>query len=694
MLLIVACVLVCATMLVAAIATWSNTRESQEKTVKRVSVIADALNRTAADALARGDLDGVRQSILGIADSPVLNYVQICHKATRTIIDPHSLSLEHKARARTPILDQAARTGETIMQEFASSVVVARPVIKDGEQVGAVVVSLKRATFAHLFWPTFGQLASAVLAICVLALGLAHIFIQRALRPVTALTNAAIGVSQGLFHVNLPTAKDDEIGKLSDAFARMVKTIRGNYERIHELAYRDMVTRLPNRALFKRETESAIVQAHDLCGYVLFIDLDRFKWVNDSFGHDYGDQLLKAIGTELQRLAEEFSFDMRVEKDMAGASEVELTEPLTARFGGDEFAILVRPGYTRDEIEYYADALLQVFESPIDVNGQPVRIGASIGIAVFSEADTLDVVLKQADMAMYDIKHRGGHDYCFFSAELDQQLNARLELERDLRVALEREEFELYYQPKVDCRTGRPVGLEALIRWNHPERGMVSPLEFIPLAEEIGIIVTLGAWVLQEACCQTAEWNEQGHDITIAVNLSAIQFENPKLIDEVNLALEVSGLDPEKLELEITESMMMADPVRAADIITPLRDRGIRFAIDDFGTGYSSLSYLTSLPMDAVKIDRSFINNMARDENSRVVVETILAMARSLNFETVAEGVETEEHAAFLARQGCSLAQGYLFSKPVPAKDCDDWLKSNSVADIKYLNEKLAEALA
>lgn len=693
LLCVVAAVVVAATMMVAIVATWTNANQITVNNLHRIRAIADAVGEVSASALIRDDIGSLYEALQTITDIQALGFVRVYQTRTEAVIDsrfptgPASSNSSLKGRnplsadASEALLELARAESETVVYQ-EDAVLVVHPIIRDERHLGAAIVSMPRPSLLDLCWTTFGRLISIVVMICLVALAMTHFLIQRALRPVTALTNAAIGVGQGLLHVDLPSSCNDEIGKLSGAFSQMVATIRRNYERIHQLAFHDSVTHLPNRALFRKELDQLMAQRLDQDGYIFFIDLDRFKWVNDSFGHDYGDQLLRTFGSALQRQAEEFSFDIAFKRGLGDTCDETVKTPLIARFGGDEFALLVYPGYTRDEVEQFADAILQTFVEPLEVGGQPVRIGASIGISVFPEAEAADMVLKQADMAMYDAKQRGGHDYRFFSREMDAHLNARLAMERDLRVALEQDQFELYYQPKVDCKTGQPVGLEALIRWNHPELGIISPAEFIPLAEEIGIITTLGTWVLQEACCQTALWNEKGYEITIAVNLSAAQFESLTLIDEVEEALMLSGLDPARLELEITESMMMADPNGAADIIALLRERGIRFAIDDFGTGYSSLSYLTNLPLDAVKIDRSFIAKMTGDESSRMVVETILALARNLNFETVAEGVESPEHIAFLAESGCSLAQGFLFSRPVPAGECDLWLAENTVPAI------------
>jgi diguanylate cyclase (GGDEF)-like protein len=414
--------------------------------------------------------------------------------------------------------------------------------------------------------------------------------------------------------------------------------------KIMHMARHDALTNLPNRVLFKDKMEQALARG-DTLG-VMFLDLDRFKSVNDSLGHSIGDALLCAVTERLQRV-------------VSDADTV-------ARLGGDEFAI-VQSKATPAQASELAAQIIDALVDPFDVRGHQVVIGTSIGIALApNDGAEPDQLLRNADMALYRAKAEGRGTYHFFQPEMDAQMQERRRLELDLRKALAAEQFELHYQPLVDLPHGAVSGFEALLRWNHPERGMVPPDTFIPVAEEIGLIVPLGDWVLKQACRDAVKWPER---LTVAVNLSAAQFRSPTLALSVMAALGQSGLAASRLELEITETVLLQENRAVLDALHQFRKLGVRICMDDFGTGYSSLSYLRSFPFDKIKIDRSFISELGKESDCVVIIRAVMRLGSSLGMITTAEGVETEQQLDILRSEGCMQAQGYLFSRPKPASE-------------------------
>jgi diguanylate cyclase (GGDEF)-like protein len=416
--------------------------------------------------------------------------------------------------------------------------------------------------------------------------------------------------------------------------------------KISYMALHDGLTDLPNRHLFGAQVENHFVQANGGQKFaVLCLDLDRFKDVNDSLGHPSGDKLLVQVGARLRGCVRQAD--------------------IVARLASDEFAILQGNLTDITETTLLAARIIEAIGAPFDLDGQQVSIGVSIGIAVAPD-DAINTVqlLKAADLALYRAKSDGRGTYRSFEPEMDQSLQARRALERDLRKALSNDEFVVHYQPLVNLQTERICGFEALIRWNHPERGMIPPLDFIPFAEESALIIPIGEWVLRTACVEAARWP---NDVRIAVNLSPVQFRTPNLYEAVTNALSHSGLPANRLELEITESALLSN--QDSTVLSQLRDLGVRIAMDDFGTGHSSLSYLRSFPFDKIKIDRSFIHDLATKKDCRAIISAVAQLAVSLGIETTAEGVETQEELDYLKRSGCTEGQGYFFSKARPAKD-------------------------
>jgi diguanylate cyclase (GGDEF)-like protein len=435
---------------------------------------------------------------------------------------------------------------------------------------------------------------------------------------------------------------------LSTALQRIESEARLAY-----LAQFDPLTGLPNRALFADRFSQMIVQARrrDSPLAVLFIDLDQFKDVNDTLGHAGGDGLLKQVAARLQSAVR--------------------TADTVARISGDEFAIVLTDLVRLEDAALVAQKIIDDLSTPVDVDGREVFVTASVGIATFpadgAEAETL---IGAADAAMYRAKQLGRNAYQFFTAEINQRSRARVQLGSELRRALEREEFGLFYQPRYKLASRQPSGAEALLRWKHPERGMVPPSEFIPVLEETGLIVPVGDWAIRRACEDLKNWQSAASRIgPVSVNLSARQFRQPDLHERIKGLVSSSGVDPRLIEFEITESQLMQDPQHAIQVMRALCDAGMSIAIDDFGTGYSSLAYLTRFPVSALKVDRSFVRDMSRDKNDAMIVRTIIEMAHSLGFTVIAEGVETEEQATRLRLLGCEQAQGHLFGRPMPAHE-------------------------
>jgi diguanylate cyclase (GGDEF)-like protein len=443
-----------------------------------------------------------------------------------------------------------------------------------------------------------------------------------------------------------------------DNFDRADEKTRAD-ERIEYLASHDGLTDLPNREMFNQLLHFTIEAArrYERRFSVMFIDLDRFKVINDSLGHEAGDILLIEIASRLRQTLR--------------------SSDVVARLGGDEFVVILENTADNQDIEIIAQTLLSALSQPLQLSGHECQTTASIGIAMFPDDGTdVQTLTKNADMAMYRAKADGKNGFRFFTNEVKTQSIEQLMLETSLRRALERSEFSLHYQPKVDLASGQITGVEALLRWTHPELGLLSPVEFIPLAEETGLIVPIGRWALKQACAQNMAWLHQGlPSVSMAVNLSPRQFADEGLLHDIDDALNACGMSPMLLQLEVTESMVMQNVSRAVKILDAIQNRGIRLAIDDFGTGYSSMSLMKQFPIDTIKIDRSFVRNLADDGEDQAIAQAIIRMGKALGMTIVAEGVETTEQEAFLRDHACDEMQGFLFSKPVVPEQLADLLR-------------------
>jgi len=511
-------------------------------------------------------------------------------------------------------------------------------------------------------------------------------------RPILQLARTARSVSEEHdFSVRAAGTGEDEVGQLILAFNDMLAQIQerdaallertdqieqANRElerevgerkraerKVRALADHDALTGLPNRRLFKDRVRMAIGQArrHRRLPSVLFLDLDRFKLVNDSLGHDVGDLLLKKVGERL-------------------AAAVRETDTV-ARLGGDEFTILLPDAGQATDVARATEKILAALRRPFDLEGREVYITPSVGIAIFPEdGQDVDALIKNADTAMYRAKEAGRDNYQLYTAAMNAQALERLGLESRLRKALEKGELEVHYQPVVSIEGGGVHGVEALLRWRHPDRGLVSPADFIPIAEATGLIVPIGAWVLGQACRQARLWDGEGDlaPVCMAVNLSARQLQQSDVVTQVEDALRQSGLDAARLELEITESSAIQSPDAAIRTLEQLRELGVRISLDDFGVGYSSLTYVRRLPIDTVKVDRSFVRDVCTDAADAAIVSAVIEMSHLLGFSVVAEGVETEDQLAWLRARGCDRLQGYYFSPAVLPDACAELLREGT----------------
>ena len=461
---------------------------------------------------------------------------------------------------------------------------------------------------------------------------------------------------------------EDNSERNRQSFAGTYGTARDISERkqaeevINFQAYHDLLTHLPNRALLKDRLSLAIAHARRNKRRLatMFLDLDRFKLVNDTLGHNMGDRLLKAVASRLQSCLR--------------------SGDTLSRFGGDEFTLLLPEVRTRDDVVVIAEKILDRLNDPFVIDGHELFVGASIGVAMYPEAgDTGETLVQNADIAMYHVKSRGKNGYQFFSDEMNNEFSSRLNLERELRNGLIQGEFEVYYQPQVSLATGDISGVEALVRWRHNVKGMIEPGEFLPLAEETGLVLQIDEFVQKQAFNEVAAWQRAGYsNVHLSVNLTSMQIEHEGFVERFTESLTDSGLDPTFVKLEITENTLMQDLEVIIPKLKKIRDLGVRIAIDDFGTGYSSLSYLQQFPINTLKIDRSFVGDIRADQSGASIVDAIVAMARGLKLDLVAEGVENRTQLKYLKEQGCEEVQGFIFSPAVPSAELVALLEQNT----------------
>ncbi|WP_455203752.1 bifunctional diguanylate cyclase/phosphodiesterase [Kaarinaea lacus] len=478
------------------------------------------------------------------------------------------------------------------------------------------------------------------------------------LNPLGTLTRQLRRVRQDKTHLGerVKVKGNIEISELAEDFNAMTGELHVLYQTLESMAFTDSLTNLPNRALFyDRLEQSTLVAKRQETPFLLFmLDLDRFKYVNDTLGHHIGDQLLQEIANRLQESVRK--------------------SDTVARLGGDEFAAILPGVDSVETAELIAKKVIKLVGEPAIIDNHNLTVGASIGIVRCPHDGTDNHQLMQrTDMAMYHAKNNH-HGYTFYESNLDRHSLIQLNLEADLHEAIDKDQLQLYYQPKIDLKNQCTVGVEALVRWNHPKRGFIPPDEFIPMAEQTGLIQSLTRWVLSTALKQCAKWQQKNILINVAVNLSARSLENTEILDIVDTALNQANVAPHWLSLELTESAVMANPDRAMEMLTKLHFKGVRISVDDFGTGYSSLAYLKKLPVSDIKIDKSFVLDMHKDSSDEVIVHSTIDLAHNMGLSVIAEGIENQDVWDMLVNLNCDIAQGYFMCKPLPADKLADWL--------------------
>ena len=542
---------------------------------------------------------------------------------------------------------------------LGDGVVLKLPISREGEALGELEIWFDPAQIDRLLADRHAANAKlAALQVLLSVAVLLAVLYRRLLAPIQRLKRQASDIALRAEFAPVTWDRRDELGQLGEHLNEVHAQIDGLFGQLEaqkaeleKVALHDSLTGLPNRALFRELTRSAVASARREGGRLalLFIDLDRFKAVNDTWGHAAGDALLVAVA---QRL-----------RGAVRAADV------VCRHSGDEFTLLLRDASDWSEVAATADRLLKELERLVPLSTGDVGVSASIGVALFpDDAEDHETLVRHADTAMYAAKHLGRARCSFYRSEFNAHLQASLQLEQELRRALAHDEFILHYQPQVDAVTGALLGCEALIRWQHPTRGMVPPLEFIGAAEQCGLIGDIGAWATRSACAQIARWKQAGLAFgSVAVNISALEFRNHRLVDTLTRAMADFQVQPHELEIELTESVLMTDTDTTRLIVERLHTLGLPLAVDDFGTGYSSLAYLKHLRPSKIKIDRSFVRDLPGDDDDRVLVRAIVQLATALGIRVVAEGVETAEQRDFLRGIGCGVLQGYFIGRPTPA---------------------------
>ena len=566
--------------------------------------------------------------------------------------------------------------------------------------------SMGHKAFESTFYSFLFSNSAVLVIVFMLGLVIALFISKKITGPIIELSTITQKIAEGDFSHKVDTRSKDEIGILASSFNEMaeeLKKSRDNLEanlkertvelsqsndmlqqeiseressekRLAYIAYYDGLTNLPNRNLFEDRVEQTIAanSRDDVRSALLFLDLDNFKRINDTFGHIVGDELLMGIADRLRMMTRKSDSITHNSND-----------PMFARVGGDEFTVLLSEIKKLEDAAKVAQRIIDSLTQPFILNKHEVFITVSIGIAICpDDGNDLFDLMKNADAAMYHAKSKGKNNYQYYKKSMNDTAADRLTLETDLRMALKRKELLLYYQPQVDSLSGKIIGVEALIRWKHPERGLISPLEFIPLAEDTGLIVPISNWVLETACNQSRTWQDKSIcNVPISVNLTNHHFQQRTLIKDISELLERTGIQSSDLILEITESTVMEDTDITLKNFQELTKMGLRLSVDDFGTGYSSLSYLKRFPIHAIKIDRSFIKDIITNEDDATIANTIISMAHNLNMIVVAEGVETEDQLRFLLERNCDELQGYLFSSPLPSDEVTLLLEKETKGD-------------
>jgi len=666
-------------------------RDDQQQLRAQGRLVLSMLAELAAPGLATPDRAQIERMIGGLASGGDIAYVDVVDASGNVVAERRFL--ERLGTAALPPLPQtvsglahgAATSVEQVIDGRRFVELLAPVYAKDGvPPVGAVRLGLSTDRQRQAFR---GQLLGAltVVGLLVIVAVMATLLLTRRLvAPMRRLMRAARAVGAGRLDVYVPAKSSDELGLLTHTFNHMTQRLAesqsevGNYQKTleekvalrtkeleiatahaYKLAQHDILTGLPNRSLLNQRLKQILAQAvrDNLQVACLFLDFDHFKRINDTLGHDAGDQLLQAIAQRLTRAVRE--------------------SDTVARLGGDEFVIVLPQLAAEDgthEVMAVISRIRESFKEPFELSDQIPTLTCSIGVALYP-GDAPDAVelIKQADTAMYAAKESGRNAFRFYTADMNARVQKRLQMETDMRRALENDEFYLVYQPQIDMESGRPRGVEALLRWRDPERGLVPPAEFIPIAEESGMIQALGERVLREACRQVVAWHRQNMLLRLSVNLSVHQLQQDTWVDIVQDALVTSGLSPHYLDLEITESVIITHAEKAVATLTRLKQMGVSITVDDFGTGYSSLSYLARLPIQGLKVDQKFVGGLETNKNDEAITQAIIALSHSLGLRCTAEGVETHAQFTFLRTHGCEEAQGYLITEPLGSSEFRTW---------------------
>lgn len=648
---------------------------------RRAQAMAQLIADTIVNPLYYFDLVSIGETATSALVQPEVIYVLIYDADGRIVHDGSADIIRFGQRMGDALATEAITAQEPLLQTAGGAIDAAVPIWLGRERIGGVRVGISLSApekfereaaaliQAHGAREQKRMLGVAMMLLaCLLGLvALTAWFISRSLvRPVQRLAGVAREMGQGNYLVDWqPSTRQDEIGELEQAFARMVTSVERHDRDIRRLAFGDSLTGMPNRLAFRDTLDIKVKQAELSGGQLalLFIDLDDFKRINDTLGHDAGDELLVEFGVRIRRV---------LEAAAPARSEA-------ARFGGDEFVVLLSGTDVREPAARLAQALLAELRQPITLGKQSIVLAASIGITLYPHhARQPSVLLKNADIAMYRAKLDGKNCFRFYGRGMDAAVEYQMQMEQDLRLALEQNELSVMYQPIYSISEQRIVGAEALARWNHPQRGQISPTEFIPVAEQTGQIDEIGRFVLQKACQAAVSWSQGGEPLVVSVNISARQLQRGNLPEVVEQELKISGLPAECLHLELTETAMFAYEADVIAASARLRMLGVKIWLDDFGTGFSGLSHLRRVPVDGVKIDRSFVSDMLDDPDDLALTAAIIAMAHSLDIVVTAEGVETEGQYDALVARGCDFAQGFWLGRPMHSVDLLRRLRSGN----------------